>query len=61
MVRNRVLRTGDGSHAYSKEATDNSIGEASSERDVEHFWGWNDEMMTQEDKNFATIYNKTES
>lgn len=42
MLRNRVLRTGDGSHKFSKEkdaeipAQNNNTGE----RDTEHFWGW---------------------
>lgn len=45
MIRERVLRTGDGSHKYSK--LDQNDVEAKlennnnqSERDTEHFWGW---------------------
>lgn len=42
MLKNRVLRTGDGSHKLSKlkdaeaPVQNNNTGE----RDVEHFWGW---------------------
>lgn len=39
MVRMRVLRTGDGSHRYSEEASRDG-GSKRTERDVAHFWGW---------------------
>lgn len=42
MIKNRVLRTGDGSHKFSKlkdaEAPPNNNN--TGERDTEHFWGW---------------------
>lgn len=62
MIKKRVLRTGDGSHEYSKEFS-NSQGtnEILPERDVEHFWGWNDEMMTSEDRENVTIVNQTKN
>jgi hypothetical protein len=35
------LRTGDGSHPYSKELAEKSTGNTSTEiRDTEHFWGF---------------------
>lgn len=44
MIKNRVLRTGDGSHKYSKmQQTDVEArvdNNNFSERDTEHFWGW---------------------
>lgn len=42
MIRERVLRTGDGSHKYSKDAVDADI-EANNNHtaiSTEHFWGW---------------------
>lgn len=60
MIRKRALRTGDGSHEC---ATQKVIGlddaQNNVERDVEHFWGWNDELLTEEDKKDVTIINKT--
>lgn len=62
MIEKRVLRTGDGSHEYSKKiANGHVINENLPERDVEHFWGWNDETMTCEDREDVTIINKTEN
>lgn len=44
MVKSRALRTGDGSHKYSKlqqEDTESRIDNNNvNERDTEHFWGW---------------------
>ncbi|KAL7027405.1 hypothetical protein ACKWTF_005428 [Chironomus riparius] len=42
IVRRRVLRTGDGSHPYSKELAEKSTGNNMSTeiRDTEHFWGF---------------------
>lgn len=48
MLKNRVLRTGDGSHKLSKQkdieapADNNNTGE----RDTEHFWGWGKEVFS---------------
>lgn len=44
MVQKRALRTGDGSHKYSKlqqEDVESRIdNNNTNERDTEHFWGW---------------------
>lgn len=46
MIKSRVLRTGDGSHKYSKlastdvEMAANDNNNITNERDTEHFWGW---------------------
>jgi len=58
MVQKRLLRTGDGSHDHAKSHM-NTKSEATNERDIEHFWGWNDETLTEEDKEGMTIINKT--
>jgi len=60
MIKNRVLRTGDGSHKFSKlkdaeaPANNNNTGE----RDTEHFWGWGDKSMTEEDLKNVEILHK---
>jgi hypothetical protein len=62
MIQKRVLRTGDGSHAYAKKFSDGQINDGSlPERDVEHFWGWEDETMTVDDRKDVTIIYNTES
>lgn len=62
MIQKRVLRTGDGSHPYAIEHANEAAIAAKVEetRDVEHFWGWNDELLTADDKKYVTIHNKTE-
>lgn len=45
MIRARVLRTGDGSHKYSKMAKDDAENpldnnNITSKRDHDMFWGW---------------------
>lgn len=46
MIRQRVLRTGDGTHKYNKVDKDAEMVEAAIDnnntpvRDTEHFWGW---------------------
>jgi stearoyl-CoA desaturase (Delta-9 desaturase) len=64
VIRKRVLRTGDGSHPYSKEAKkqdlevdNNNEGE---NRDLNHFWGWDDEEMREEDKQVTILYRQYE-
>ena len=51
MIRKRVLRTGDGTHPYSKDQTakdlkdayedqnNNNVSHKKPARDVDHFWG----------------------
>lgn len=62
MIEKRILRTGDGSHKISKEMLNAEyLAPNSEQRDLDHFWGWNDEMLTDEDKKDVTIINKTNS
>lgn len=63
MIRKRVLRTGDGSHRYSNESSaktskelldiyknnENCVQKSEEARDVEHYWGYGDEDMHEED------------
>lgn len=57
MIRKRVLRTGDGSHRYAK--TYNTEVKPSEARDVDHFWGYDDKDMLNEDKeNIQILYRK---
>jgi stearoyl-CoA desaturase (Delta-9 desaturase) len=62
VVRQRVLRTGDGSHKYSKIAADDAESRLdnnnANERDIEHFWGWGDKEMTAEDLKNVEILHK---
>ena len=58
MIKKRVLRTGDGTHDYSKEELQqkmvdyiNSIDHGESDRPI---WGWDDTDMLTEDKLDAT-------
>lgn len=60
MIEKRVLRTGDGSHEYAKKHN-HAVNENLPKRDVEHFWGWEDEAMTNEDREDVTVINKTEN
>lgn len=63
MIQKRILRTGDGSHSYANASEvlndEQTDVEQTAERDVEHFWGWNDELLTDEDKVGVTIFNNT--
>lgn len=61
MVKKRVLRTGDGSHRYSLEETDNNNNNDNNNNDQEdkNFWGWMDPDMTDLDKKAADIYHKS--
>lgn len=59
MIHKRILRTGDGSHKISKQSSSSQKVQEGA-RDVEHFWGWQDELLTEEDKRDVTIINKTE-
>lgn len=66
MVKKRVLRTGDSSHWYALEACkenhlgvpdNNNEGET---RDLDHFWGWDDPAMTEEDRTVLILHRKHE-
>jgi hypothetical protein len=60
MIRARALRTGDGSSKYAKlqdaELLDNN--NHTQERDTEHFWGWGDNAMTDDDLKNVEILNR---
>ncbi len=56
MIKKRVLRTGDGTHPYSK-FIDNGE-EIVSNRNDQHLWGWDDPEITKNDKNLTEIYNQ---
>lgn len=62
IVKSRILRTGDGSHSYSKEKCDvNDVNNNDNEgiRDVDHFWGYGDKEMTLEDMKNVKILKKS--
>lgn len=65
MIKKRAIRTGDGSHHYAIEAKKNDllIGDNNNEgekRDLDHFWGWDDPEMLQEDKEVLILNRKFE-
>lgn len=62
MIRKRVLRTGDGSHEYSKEVDLNKnlhkfIEEFELKPEEKSIWGWDDKDINLQDKSSAKIYN----
>jgi stearoyl-CoA desaturase (Delta-9 desaturase) len=61
IIKGRVLRTGDGTHKYSKgshkQEDNNNEDQDGDSRDVEHFWGFGDKEMTKQDmKNVKILY-----
>jgi hypothetical protein len=70
MIRRRVLRTGDGSHKYSKirdskELLKTFIMDRTVDangnyihHDEDSIWGYNDEMMKAEDKKHIKVLHK---
>jgi hypothetical protein len=58
IIKERVLRTGDGSHKHSKTVRSKN-GLNKNERDVEHFWGFGDNTMNKEDMKNVKILKKT--
>lgn len=61
MVKNRALRTGDGSHKYSKlqqdDAENHIDNNNTNQRDTEHFWGWGELKLYLFEKSFdLTIF-----
>lgn len=71
MIRRRVLRTGDGSHKYAKikdekellktfimERTVDANGNYIHNDEGDSIWGFNDEMMKEEDKKYIKVLNK---
>ena len=61
MVKDRILRTGDGSHNKSKiQRNKSDLNDyISNNRDVEHFWGFGDSSMTNDDMENVKILNKS--
>jgi hypothetical protein len=61
MVRDRILRTGDGSHSISKMKRSKSDlnDHNNNTRDIEHFWGFGDSSMTKDDMENVKILNKS--
>lgn len=60
MIRKRVLRTGDGTHRYSKlKSTADKLNMYinSEDLDEEVVWGWDDKDMRSEDRSDAKIIN----
>ncbi|KAL7027394.1 hypothetical protein ACKWTF_005426 [Chironomus riparius] len=59
IIRKRVLRTGDGSHPYSKEVEEinnnNNNEHPDKLRDTEHFWGFGDKEMNPEDMKYVKV------
>lgn len=49
IIKNRIARTGDGSHKYSHEKHNETDDNNNDTRDVEHFWGFGDNEMTKQD------------
>jgi stearoyl-CoA desaturase (delta-9 desaturase) len=59
MIKKRVLRTGDGTHPYSIMEKNNNREETSKQTKTNtHYWGWDDEDVTNSDKKLTEICNK---
>lgn len=64
MIKKRAIRTGDGSHHYALEAVkkkdlvtgDDNNNQGGKERDLDHFWGWDDPDMHDEDKAIEILH-----
>lgn len=73
LIKKRILRTGDGSHKYSKLKTreekvmayikDRTTDENGNHvhHDEDNVWGWGDVAMHEDDKKYVTILSKTGS
>ncbi|XP_072392437.1 acyl-CoA Delta-9 desaturase-like [Diabrotica undecimpunctata] len=59
MVRKRIARTGDGSHAYGKLPLENGNTQDHHELNENVVWGWDDKDMKVEDINDVTIKYKS--
>lgn len=67
MIKKRVLRTGDATHWYYLEVNKNknqlSVPDDNNnevKRDLDHFWGWDDPEMTDEDRSVMILHRKHE-
>jgi len=62
MIKKRVCRTGDGTHPFAIEAKKKNLLGASNNnnegesRDLDHFWGWDDPDMQEEDKAIMILH-----
>ncbi|KAG5671193.1 hypothetical protein PVAND_001404 [Polypedilum vanderplanki] len=57
VICKRVLRTGDGSHLFAKNQSNQMTSE---ENKYEEFvWGWQDKLLTEDEKKYVTVVNKT--
>lgn len=62
IIHKRADRTGDGSFIDSRVYLDKTFREVREEGKFdEHIWGWQDEMISQKEKENVTIINQTES
>lgn len=57
IVQKRILRTGDGTHDYSKLHAQQTANQSPEE--ATHIWGWQDEKLTDIDKSEVTVVNRT--
>ena len=70
LIRRRILRTGDGSHKYSKLKTKEEkmwayVNDRSIDSNGNHIhhkndnvWGWDDVALLEEDKKYVTVLSK---
>jgi stearoyl-CoA desaturase (delta-9 desaturase) len=59
MIKQRVLRTGDGTHPYSQLKLKNkNFVPAEKSVATEHIWGWDDRDITENDINLTIIHNR---
>ncbi|KAG5671195.1 hypothetical protein PVAND_001406 [Polypedilum vanderplanki] len=58
VIRKRVLRTGDGSHSISQNNSQQSTQKKKNERE-EFIWGWQDNLLTENEKKYVTVVNKS--
>lgn len=57
MINKRVLRTGDGSHPISK-LSQNLYEKVTENNSI---WGWDDKTMTDDQRKFVKILNKSQN
>jgi stearoyl-CoA desaturase (delta-9 desaturase) len=57
MIKKRVLRTGDGTHPYSKMQLENNNKPSTSKEQINHYWGWDDKDVSDADKKLTDIIN----
>jgi stearoyl-CoA desaturase (delta-9 desaturase) len=63
IIKKRVLRTGDGTHPYSKleQNNNNNQNSKSDEKSESALWGWDDKDITKNDINATTIHHDVKS